>query len=47
MKRTIMISDIHGCIIDRADEFMPYYQEGLKNIAKNEIEIKYFNEGKV
>ncbi|PCL91578.1 NUDIX hydrolase [Paenibacillus lautus] len=41
------ISHVEWVDIDRADEFMPYYQEGLKNIVKNEIEIKYFNEGKV
>lgn len=45
--RPTEISHVVWVDIESVDKFMPYYKERLKNIVKNEIEIKYFNEGKV
>ncbi|XID94902.1 NUDIX hydrolase [Paenibacillaceae bacterium WGS1546] len=39
------ITDIQWVEIDQADERMPYYKDGLKNLSRSNIEITYFNEG--
>ncbi len=41
------ISEIEWVNIEEADERMPYYKDGLKNIVNKRIEITYFDEGKV
>lgn len=39
------ISEIKWVDLDKADELMPFYKDGLINISKSNIEITYFNEG--
>lgn len=41
------ISEIEWIDIEEADERMPYYKDGLRNIVNSGIEITYFNEGTV
>jgi 8-oxo-dGTP diphosphatase len=33
--------------IDKSDDLMPYYKDGLQNIVNQRIEVAYFNEGVV
>lgn len=41
------IEEIAWVDIREADALMPYYKEGLKKIVEKNIEVTYFNEGKV
>lgn len=41
------ISDIQWIDIKESDRLMPYYKEGLSGIVRKEMEITYFNEGRV
>lgn len=39
------IGEVAWVTLDEADERMPYYKEGLKQIAESGKEVTYFNEG--
>jgi 8-oxo-dGTP diphosphatase len=41
------IRDIDWIDIEKADELMPYYKDGLHNMVKRGVEITYFDEGGV
>jgi 8-oxo-dGTP diphosphatase len=41
------ITDIGWIDIEKADELMPYYKDGLQQIVRRGPEITYFNEGRV
>jgi 8-oxo-dGTP diphosphatase len=41
------IMEIDWIDLKKAEDLMPYYKEGLSKIVKRDIEITYFNEGRV
>ncbi|AJS58998.1 phosphohydrolase [Paenibacillus sp. IHBB 10380] len=41
------IMEIDWIDLKKAEDLMPYYKEGLSEIVKRDIEITYFNEGRV
>ncbi|XEC96529.1 NUDIX hydrolase [Paenibacillus tarimensis] len=41
------ISEFQWIDVDRADELMPYYKEGLRSIVQRGVEVTYFDEGRV
>jgi len=41
------IGDIQWIDINMADKLMPYYKEGLHEIVKKNVEVTYFDEGRV
>ncbi|MFD0618942.1 NUDIX hydrolase [Paenibacillus sp. GCM10027629] len=41
------INDIQWIAVEQADQLMPYYLEGLCEIVRKDVEVTYFNEGRV
>jgi len=41
------IQDIQWIDLEQADQLMPYYLEGLREIVRKDVEVTYFNEGRV
>ncbi|BFH63634.1 MULTISPECIES: NUDIX hydrolase [Paenibacillus] len=41
------ISEVAWVELEQADKRMPYYIDGISSIARNNIEINYFYEGKI
>ncbi len=40
------ISQVSWVDLDRADELMPYYEEGISGLVRRVSEVPYFDEGK-
>jgi len=41
------INDIQWIGVEYADQLMPYYLEGLRGIIRKDVEVTYYNEGRV
>ncbi|WP_199621292.1 NUDIX hydrolase [Paenibacillus alkalitolerans] len=41
------ITDIEWIDLEKSDELMPYYPDGLINLVRRSVEVTYFNEGRV